>query len=375
VADALRERALSWPEWNRELDAWRARWRVPERIYTTVSDAHLDLDLGHGLHRRLLRRELARRRDTVVGEVIGADADRHWLDGHACEVVVPVRASADRRPAVQVARHVRPTAPPRLPGGEWLYAKVYASPGRHRELLAEHVAPLVDELRADRWFFIRYADPDPHLRLRLHGDATWLTELALPRLHSWADGLCRAGLAARLVLDAYEPESARYGGPDLLPAAEAVFAADSAAVLEQLRLPDPPAAPEIVTAAGFLDILDAFGDADRDAWFLDRFPRNQHHRDLRALRTAAVAMLVAGVDAAQAQGPPAPAGLPDRARAVAAYGQAVRAAAADRDAILPALLHMHHNRLVGIDPRTEARSLAVARAVVEARRHRARHSW
>lgn len=374
VPNTLRERALSWREWDRELDAWRARWRVPERISTTLSDARLDLDLGHGLHRRLLRRELARRGDTVVGEVIGSDADTRWLDGHACEVVVPVHGPTARRPAVRVARFVRPPAP-HLPGGEWLHAKLYASPGRHHELLAEHVAPLVDELRAERWFFIRYADPDPHLRLRLHGDEPWLTGVALPRLHSWADGLCRAGLAARLVLDAYEPESARYGGPDLLPAAEAVFAADSAAVLEQLRLPDPPAAPEIVAAAGYLDILDAFGDTDRYAWFLDQFPRNQHHRDLRALRTTAVALLVAADgEAAPAPRLLAPATRPGRTRAAAAYGEAARASKADRDVILPALLHMHHNRLVGIDRLSEARSLAVARAVVEARCHRARRA-
>ncbi len=28
---------------------------------------------------------------------------------------------------------------------------------------------------ADSWFFIRYADPDPHLRIRFHGDPERLT--------------------------------------------------------------------------------------------------------------------------------------------------------------------------------------------------------
>lgn len=371
AGDRLRDRSLSWREWSAELDAWRARWRVPERVYAMVSDARLDLDLGVGLHRRLLRDELARRQDTVIGEVIGTDADTGWLDGHANELVVPMRStSTHRRPAVVVERKA-PPARRILPGGEWLYAKLYASRSRHRELLAEHLAPFVAASTVDRWFFIRYADPDPHLRLRFHGAPD-----LLPRLHDWADGLCAAGLASRLVIDSYEPELARYGGPALLETAERAFQADSEAVLAQLRLPPAGLAPEMLAAANYVDMLRAFGDADWEEWLLAHYPRSDHHRTVQALRREAVELIDPNREwnrlAERDGGPELLAAWQRRVPALAAYGEAVRRHGANRDSLLPALLHMHHNRLVGIDPTVEARSLAILRGTVESHRNRAR---
>ena len=56
------------------------------------------------------------------------------------------------------------------PGSEWLYAKLYTGIATADDVLLEVIAPLTQEaLRrgaADKWFFIRYADPQWHLRLR-----------------------------------------------------------------------------------------------------------------------------------------------------------------------------------------------------------------
>src|SRR5207248_9086836 len=90
--------------------------------------------------------------------------------------------------------------------------------------------------RTGREFFRRYADPDPHLPLRFHGEPGTLRGDLLPALHDWATARCDEGLASRLALDGYQPELERYGGPAAMEAAERVFAADSAAVLAQLRL-------------------------------------------------------------------------------------------------------------------------------------------
>ena len=48
------------------------------------------------------------------------------------------------------------------------------------DLLRRVVRPLVDQAlgsgAADGWFFLRYGDPEWHLRLRLHGDPGRLNE-------------------------------------------------------------------------------------------------------------------------------------------------------------------------------------------------------
>jgi hypothetical protein len=54
------------------------------------------------------------------------------------------------------------------PGSAWLYAKLYTGPATADQVLQEVVRPVTAAAltagAADRWFFIRYGDPDWHLR-------------------------------------------------------------------------------------------------------------------------------------------------------------------------------------------------------------------
>src|SRR4029077_9570790 len=100
------------------------------------------------------------------------------------------------------------------------------------------VAPLAAEAlrsgQARRWFFIRFADPEPHLRVRFAGDPAWLWRELLPAFHEAARPWLDDGRVHRVQLDTYEREVERYGGPGGIELAEAVFSADSDAVLEAL---------------------------------------------------------------------------------------------------------------------------------------------
>ncbi|MGI5269163.1 lantibiotic dehydratase [Nonomuraea sp. CA-218870] len=376
----LGERELGEDEWSAELDAWRARWRVPDRVQVVHGDHRVELDLTAPLHRRVLRHELSRRPHASVCEPPGAPEDTGWLDGHANELVVPLTlvTGAARRP-----RPLPPGRAPRprhLPGGAWLYAKLYGTRDRQDELLERHLPALIAQLptSVDRWFFIRYQDPDPHLRLRFHGDPAQVNALLLPALHDWAGLLCDAGLAARLTLDAYEPEVARYGGTGTVEVAERVFAADSAAVLAQLRLRERGLnlGPELLAAANYVDILRGLGDPDWQPWLLSVLPKGEHHAAFRDQRREAVTLIDPDGDWPALAARPGGAELLEtwkaRRPALAAYGQAVREALAARRltgtrfTVTGALLHMHHNRLLGIRPTTEQRTLAILRGVVEA---------
>src|SRR5207253_267818 len=142
-------------------------------------------------------------------------------------IVTPSLAySGTRRP-------VRRSFPP---GSEWLYVKLYTGPATVDHALRDVVKPVLDELiraaAADRWFFIRYGDPDWHLRLRVHGDPARLHDEVLPLLQSTAAPLLENGRLWRIQLDTYKREVERYGGPDGILLAEQVFHADSEAVLQ-----------------------------------------------------------------------------------------------------------------------------------------------
>jgi thiopeptide-type bacteriocin biosynthesis protein len=89
---------------------------------------------------------------------------------------------------------------------------------------------------ADGWFFIRYGDPEWHLRVRFHGDPAKLQSGVLSRLHAALDPLLADGRIWRVQLDTYEREIERYGGPEGIGLAERLFQVDSDAVLAILEM-------------------------------------------------------------------------------------------------------------------------------------------
>src|SRR5262249_29509426 len=150
----------------------------------------------------------------------------HADNDHPHHAEEPRHAETNDRPSrsPQTARSF-------APGSEWLYAKLDTGVANADRLLTECVAPVVREAlksgEADRWFFIRYGDPDWHLRVRLHGSPARLAAEVLPALHAALQPALGDGRLRRLQLDTYEREVERYGGPEGILLAEEVFHADS----------------------------------------------------------------------------------------------------------------------------------------------------
>jgi lantibiotic biosynthesis protein len=274
-----------------------------------------------------------------------------------------------------------------MPGGEWLYAKIYVPDILQQQVLVQHLPQLTgsSELcaaNADTWFFLRYADPDPHLRLRFHGKPDGLWPVLLPALRDWAEELRDAGLADRLVLDTYDPEIERYGGPAAMGHAERVFHADSAVVLGHLATPSaggPELAPVTLAALGILDILTRLGSADEAPEWLGDERFLARRSDVPRLTKEVVADSLDQYDRPR---PPMP-GTPDLAGAWAAREAAltrlrdvlatVPPGPGRRASVAMSLAHMHCNRLLG--PRREEEVLAhvTAREGLALRLSRKRH--
>jgi thiopeptide-type bacteriocin biosynthesis protein len=126
------------------------------------------------------------------------------------------------------------------PGSEWLYVKLYTGTSTADGLLRDVVGPAVREAlasgAADSWFFLRYGDPEWHLRVRLHGDPAALHGQVLPSLQESLAGFLADGRLWKVQLDTYDREVERYGGPEGIDLAERLFRADSDAVLEIVEM-------------------------------------------------------------------------------------------------------------------------------------------
>jgi thiopeptide-type bacteriocin biosynthesis protein len=223
------------------VQTWRAERRLPRYVALADRDHQLVIDLDNVLSVAALAHQLRGRGQAELVEMFpGPDAlcvtgpEGRFVH----QLVVPFVQAAPPRPepdstAPQVTSSLVSRRFP--PGSEWLYAKLYTGTGTADQLLNHMVGPLVRSSlasgAADGWFFIRYADPDWHLRLRLHGEPGRLHAEVLAGLEAAAAPLLEAGQLWRMQLDTYEREVERYGGDRGIELAEQLFAADSEAVL------------------------------------------------------------------------------------------------------------------------------------------------
>lgn len=147
----------------------------------------------------------------------------------------PARPSEPPPPPTPPVRVVRPVRRRFHPGSEWLHAKLYTGTATADTVLRQMVRPLLRGLLAegvvDDWFFVRYADPDWHIRLRLHGDPLRLLNEVIPALHDAIAHPGSGGIVRRLQIDSYDREIERYGGATGIVLAERLFRADSDAAL------------------------------------------------------------------------------------------------------------------------------------------------
>jgi thiopeptide-type bacteriocin biosynthesis protein len=155
------------------------------------------------------------------------------------QVIVPFVRSARPQSAAVPARPSATSCARRFPpGSEWLYVKLYTGTATADQVLRRIARVLGWALTAggaDQWFFIRYGDPDWHVRLRIHGAPNRLLHETLPMLTRVTAPLLANGQLWRVQLDTYEREVERYGGEAGIRLAERAFHADSEAALAIVR--------------------------------------------------------------------------------------------------------------------------------------------
>jgi thiopeptide-type bacteriocin biosynthesis protein len=123
-----------------------------------------------------------------------------------------------------------------LPGGDWLYFEIYCHPCRSNAVLTNQIASFLKEGEQNirKWFFIRYEDPKPHLRLRLQLKDISQGYLFINRLNSLLEEDCLSGLISDIQVKTYFREIQRYGATRI-NLVEFFFYTDSRLILSLLR--------------------------------------------------------------------------------------------------------------------------------------------
>ncbi|MGH3800341.1 MAG: lantibiotic dehydratase, partial [Pseudonocardiaceae bacterium] len=376
-ASDLPTRRAAWREWSQAWGGLRRRYRIPEAVYLGENDVRLRLDLNEPAHLAMLRTHLDRAGGNATLTEAPGHHDYGWAGGHAHEIVIPMAATdpLSAPPAARRAGPIRATHHPGHPPGssQWLYARLYGHPDRQTEILTIHVPGLLstwEDGQPPDWWFLRYPEPEPHLRLRIRLPDARSYGSAAQRLGAWADRVRSLGLVRNIVLDTYYPEVGRYGTGAAMQAAEAVFAADSAGAIAQLTITASGTPhPYAVIAASFTDLAAAFTGSLGSGlnWLTDHV--NHHRAPALAREIYGQAMRLADPSGDWAVLRALPGGEQlalvwgRRRSALAAYRVYLSPAEGpDPELVLAALLHLHHARMIGINQDSERTCLRLARA-------------
>ena len=267
VTAAVKAKAAPAVAIARAVATLRDTHRLPRFLMLAAGDNELPIDLDNPLLVAAFADELAGSSRITLTEMFPAP-DQSVARGpegmFANEIVVtftrkrPPSPGVTRAPAPAIRRVF-------APGSEWLYAKLYCGESTADHVLRE-LAPMIRNAisagDATQWFFLRYGDPDTHLRLRFAGEPTRLTGAVLPALERVITPLLDAGSIRKLVLDTYQRETERYGGDRGIEPVEKLFHLDSECVLSIVELLDGDAGGDArwrLALRGIDSMLDAIG--------------------------------------------------------------------------------------------------------------------
>jgi lantibiotic biosynthesis protein len=123
-------------------------------------------------------------------------------------------------------------------GTKWLYFKIYCGVRMADKVLEEGLRPYLKDLEdkwlIDQWFFIRYADPHTHIRLRLHVVAVDNLFDVMAEIITAVEKFEESKTVWKICTDTYQRELERYGARTM-ELSEKWFYHDSKAIMQFLE--------------------------------------------------------------------------------------------------------------------------------------------
>ncbi|PIS03331.1 MAG: hypothetical protein COT85_00600 [Chlamydiae bacterium CG10_big_fil_rev_8_21_14_0_10_42_34] len=248
--------------------SWADQWNLPRHCFLIRSDQQLLIDRCHVAHLQEIKIKLSKGESLEFVEKIGEPWAQSERGHHLCEIVIPFlknqayRQKKSFKPApyfpISMEERVK------LLGSEWIYLKLYQEEEGTDRFLIQSLFSFAEKMKHEKkissWFFIRYQDPDSHLRFRMRlTDPQALADVIF-EINEISTQWLSSGLVKDLLFAKYERELERYGGPRLIEAAESVFCADSLSVVHLLEnFPTKVLPAAVLHAISAICFLKGFG--------------------------------------------------------------------------------------------------------------------
>ncbi|CAI8739525.1 lantibiotic dehydratase [Chryseobacterium sp. IT-36CA2] len=240
---------------------------IPEICVFTEKDMELPVFTNNPLSLEILFDHLLKEKQIRVLENLSSHYKTVTKDKqgnhHSNEFLVPWNNFSSKKKDKLTLFPVKNTVTRNfVPGSEWLFYKIYCSTKVSDQIIKDTLYKfangLVKKGVIKKWFFIRYSDPDMHIRIRFltaSQDHT-LSNQIYQLLDKY---LTREMIIHKIVLDTYNREIERYG-ETTIDQMESIFYFDSECVCQLLKEAEYTETPIWkASVAGINRILDDFG--------------------------------------------------------------------------------------------------------------------
>jgi thiopeptide-type bacteriocin biosynthesis protein len=380
-------------EFKKEFNNYRTKYGAPQYVYITFADNRILLNLDNERCVKILYHECKNSFNEIVlnayeneGINIVKEKDKDYI----CELVIPLtkvkqEITSNKAPSRMLSSDISSLSKERVkdPFDEWLYLKLYGTSSNVDDLIAYYISEfcneLVEEEVINKYFFMRYIDPEQHIRLRFNSSQEKLL-MIYPKIKEWLSMIKKRGLMTYFSIDSYDREIERYGGMELINIAEKVFFFDSIVTEDIIRAKREGSLnfdDEMMGMISVIHYMESFGlpygeqvDFLRSqvsaSDYRDDFKQNRteymklcnSNNDWEGLRESEAGHILVEI-------------LNKRRKMVEYYGSKVREnkEVSTDLSILDSIIHLHCNRMFGIDREFEKKVRALASHALYALKH------
>ncbi len=234
---------------QKEIDVFRKKHNMPQRIAIADGEKELMIDLEDFWSVKMMLDTIKNRKSAklieflfspetaIVKDVEGNPYTNQFIATLIKEKPVE-KAPIKKEKKVYKSANINVQRSFSL-GSEWLYCKIYCGYKTADRVLTEIIKPLTEQLLEQKlitqWFFIRYADPDPHIRVRFRLADTQQLGLVIEKFSKQIAQFEAWGLVWKIQTDTYKRELERYG-KNSMELAEQLFYYDSVATTAMIDL-------------------------------------------------------------------------------------------------------------------------------------------
>ncbi len=218
----------------------QAELKIPTMVVISSGDNELLINLDNPFCAEILLDHICKRETILIEYLlndyssIASDKDQNAF---ANEIIIPIEAqhktfTDESAPQENNLKRCFPL------GSEWLYAKIYC--GIHftdsllKDILPQIIAAINQKEAMKKWFFIRYNDPAPHIRLRVQVSDPSQCFFIISTINNLLEQFVQEGQISTISFDTYTREIERYT-PLCMELSEELFYRQSETIMKVIQ--------------------------------------------------------------------------------------------------------------------------------------------